>query len=110
MRNRRRPSTPRAVSVMKELGIKVPERYAQRDGTPFGLPDDACTTDVNVEPFWDVKQTAVQCHATQLNPDSIFAILPPEVMRELQAWECFQLAESQVGEDGDSHDLFAGLR
>jgi hypothetical protein len=30
-------------------------------------------------------------------------------MRELQAWECFQLAETTVGEDQDSHDLFAGF-
>jgi len=39
----------------------------------------------------------MQCHATQFNPDSIFALIPPEVMRELQAWDCFQLAESYVG-------------
>ena len=34
----------------------------------------------------------------------------PEIMRELQQWECFQLADSLVGADGDGHDLFAGLR
>jgi N-acetyl-1-D-myo-inositol-2-amino-2-deoxy-alpha-D-glucopyranoside deacetylase len=99
-----------AVEKMKELGIEIPERYRNRLDQPFGLPDEACTTDVNVQDFWDAKQAAVQCHATQLNPDSIFAALPPEVMRELQTWECFQLAESFVGDDGDSHDLFAGLR
>jgi mycothiol S-conjugate amidase len=76
---------------------------------PIGLPDEACTTDIYVKEHWDAKRAAVDCHATQLNPDSIFAALPPEVMRELQAWECFQLAESSVGDDGDSHDLIAGL-
>jgi hypothetical protein len=30
-------------------------------------------------------------------------------MRELQAWECFQLAESLISADED-HDLFIGLR
>ena len=99
-----------AVAKMKELGVEVPERYRQRLDQPFGLPDEACTTDIFVQDFWDTKQSAVQCHATQLNPDSIFAALPPEVMRELQTWECFQLAKSHVGEDEDSHDLFAGLR
>jgi N-acetyl-1-D-myo-inositol-2-amino-2-deoxy-alpha-D-glucopyranoside deacetylase len=97
-----------AVVKMNELGIEVPERYLDRLDN-FGLPDDACTTDVYVQDFWNTKQAAVECHATQLNPDSIFAILPPEVMRELQAWECFQLAETIVGEDGDSHDLFTGF-
>jgi LmbE family N-acetylglucosaminyl deacetylase len=95
---------------MVELGIEIPERYVQRFNGPFGLPDGACTTDVNVEAFWDTKQAAVQCHATQLQPDSIFASLPPEIMRELQAWECFQLAQSLVGDDAEgSHDLLAGL-
>jgi LmbE family N-acetylglucosaminyl deacetylase len=94
---------------MKELGIEIPERYLRRLNGPFGLPDFACTTDIYVQEYWDAKQAAVQCHATQLNPDSFFAALPPEVMRELQAWECFQLAESLVSAD-ENHDLFIGLR
>lgn len=97
-----------AVEKMHELGIEVPERYLDRLDN-FGLPDEACTTDIYVQDFWSTKQAAVACHATQLNPDSIFATLPPEVMRELQAWECFQLAGTTAGEDQDSHDLFAGL-
>jgi LmbE family N-acetylglucosaminyl deacetylase len=97
-----------AVEKMNELGIKVPERYLDRLDN-FGLPDEACTTDIYVQDFWSTKQAAVACHATQLNPDSIFATLPPEVMRELQAWECFQLAETTAGEDQGSHDLFAGF-
>jgi LmbE family N-acetylglucosaminyl deacetylase len=94
---------------MLELGMEIPPRYLERLEGPLGLPDEACTTDIFVKDFWDKKQKAVSCHATQLNPDSIFAALPPDVMRELQAWECFQLAESTVGEDGDSHDLLTGL-
>jgi LmbE family N-acetylglucosaminyl deacetylase len=95
---------------MQELGLEIPKRYLGRLDGPLGLPDEACTTDVNVQDFWETKQAAVGCHATQLNPDSIFAMLPPDEMRDLQSWECFQLAESHVGEDGDSHDLMANLR
>jgi N-acetyl-1-D-myo-inositol-2-amino-2-deoxy-alpha-D-glucopyranoside deacetylase len=98
------------VLKLTELGIEIPERYLQRLDGPFGLPDEACTTDVFVPDFLDQKQAAVRCHATQLQPDSFFALLPPDIMRELQTWECFQLAQSLVGGDGDSHDLFAGLR
>jgi len=97
-----------AVEKMHELGIEVPERYLDRLDN-FGLPDEACTTDIYVQDFWSTKQAAVACHATQLNPDSIFATLPPEVMRELQSWECFQLAETTAGEDQDNHELFSGL-
>jgi N-acetyl-1-D-myo-inositol-2-amino-2-deoxy-alpha-D-glucopyranoside deacetylase len=99
-----------ALAKMEELGIEVPERYRQRLAEDFGLPDEACTTDIPVVEYWDTKQAAVQCHATQLNPDSIFATLPAEVMRELQSWECFQLADSSVGGDDGRHDLLAGVR
>lgn len=98
------------VAKMQELGIEVPERYLERQEMPFGLSDEACTTDILVQDFWDVKLAAARCHATQLRPDSFMALLPPEVMRQLQAWECFQLAETFVGEDESHHDLFAGLR
>ncbi len=93
-----------------ELGIEIPERYLERLEGPIGLPDEACTTDIDVRDFLDTKRAAVQCHATQLQPDSIFSLLPEAIMRELQTWECFQLAESYVGEDGDNHDLLTGLR
>jgi LmbE family N-acetylglucosaminyl deacetylase len=99
-----------ALAKMEELGIDVPERYRQRLAEGFGLPDEACTTDIPVKDFWETKQAAVQCHATQLNPDSIFAMLPAEVMQELQSWECFQLAESHVGGDDGRHELLTGVR
>ncbi|MGD2206663.1 MAG: PIG-L family deacetylase, partial [Anaerolineae bacterium] len=58
---------------MEELGIEIPERYLKRVDEGIGLPDEACTTDVYVQDCWDTKQAAIQCHATQLNPDSVFA-------------------------------------
>jgi mycothiol S-conjugate amidase len=65
---------------------------------------------VHVLDYWEAKNAAIQCHATQLNPDSIFSQLPTDLMRDLQVWECFQLAESYVDGDEASHDLMAGLR
>ena len=90
--------------------MPVPERLLQRRDAHWGLPDEACTTDIPVADFWERKLAAIHCHATQLKPDSFFSLLPPELMRELQAWECFQLAASTVGADESSHDLCAGLR
>jgi LmbE family N-acetylglucosaminyl deacetylase len=97
------------VEKIKELGMEIPERYLQRQDN-FGLPDEACTTDIDVQDFWDLKRAAVQCHATQLQPDNFFALLPPDLMRQLQAWECFQLAETTVGGAEGNNDLFSGLR
>ena len=98
------------VAKLEELGMPVPERLLQRRDAPWGLPDEACTTDVPVVDYWDRKRAGIECHATQLKPGSFFSVLPPEVVRELQTYECFQLAESSVGGDEGSHDLFAGLR
>jgi LmbE family N-acetylglucosaminyl deacetylase len=101
----------RAIAAkMQEMGLAEHPRVKRFMAEPFGLPDEACTTDICVEDFWDVKRAALQCHATQLKPDGLFAALPPEIMRELQAWECFQLVDSTVGGDEGGHDLFAGLR
>jgi LmbE family N-acetylglucosaminyl deacetylase len=99
-----------AAAKMAEMGIEIPQRYLDRLEGPFGLPDSACTTDVDVQRYWECKYAAFRCHATQLQPDSIFATLPSEIMSELQRWECFQLAASLVEGDEGSHDLFAGLR
>lgn len=107
---------------MQELGLAEHPRVKRFLAEPFGLPDEACTTDVHVRDFWDAKRAALQCHATQLKPDSLFAALPADIMRELQSFECFQLAseaspgapaewaESTIGGDKGRHDLFAGLR
>jgi len=101
----------RAVAAkMEEMGIPVPARYRERLEKGIGLPDEACMTQVDVRDFWEARQAAIRCHATQLNPDSVFALLPPEIMRDLQRWECFQLARSTVGEDGDGHDLLVNIR
>jgi N-acetyl-1-D-myo-inositol-2-amino-2-deoxy-alpha-D-glucopyranoside deacetylase len=98
------------IAKLQELGMPVPDRFLERLDAPWGLPDEACTTDVPVSDYWDRKRAAIQCHATQLKPDNFFSILPLDVARELQACECFQLAVSTVGADEGSHDLFAGLR
>lgn len=98
------------IAKLEELAMPVPERLLLRRDAPFGLPDEACTTDIAVADYWDTKRAAIQCHATQIKPDSFFSVLPPHIMRELQAWECFQLAESTAGGEEESHDLLAGLR
>ncbi len=45
------------LAKMEELGLEIPERYLERleGDEAWGLPDDACTTDVHVQDFWDAK-------------------------------------------------------
>jgi LmbE family N-acetylglucosaminyl deacetylase len=98
------------ILTLQEMGLADHPRVKAFLESPVGLPPEACTTDIEVHDFWEQKYASRQCHATQLNPDSIFAVLPAEAMRDLQRWECFQLARSDVGPDDGLHDLFAGLR
>jgi LmbE family N-acetylglucosaminyl deacetylase len=93
---------------LQELGMADHPQVKAFLAEPLGLPDEACTTDIDVRDYWQAKYAAWQCHATQLKPDSIFATLPPELMGDLQGWECFQLARSDVGPDNHG-DLMSGL-
>jgi len=95
---------------LQDMGLANDPRVQRFLSEPFGLPSEACTTDLEVQGVWEIKYAAWRCHATQLPADSIFTMLPPELMRDLQSWECFQLARSDVGPDDGRHDLFAGLR
>lgn len=101
----------RAVAAkLRELGLADQPQLQEMLSRPMGLPDEVCTTDVPVADYWPQKHRSWQCHATQLKADSIFATVPAELMSELQGWECFQLARSEVGPDRGEGDLFAGLR
>src|SRR5512136_793212 len=51
---------------MREMGLAEHPRVKRFMAEPFGLPDEACTTDIDVHDFWGTKREALQCHATQL--------------------------------------------
>lgn len=79
---------------------------------PFGSPDDAVTTRVDVHAWLDRKQAAMRAHASQVADDSFFFNLPPELTEAGFGVEEFALLEGDphTGERGVEEDLFAGLR
>lgn len=75
-----------------------------------GLPDECVTTRIDVEEFVDLKLSALSCHASQLNPNNLFAKIPPEIRKEGMKVESLVLAESRVAPpDGIESDLFERL-
>lgn len=75
------------------------------------VPDEAVTTVVDVKEYVDVKWEALFCHASQMNPNSPFGKLPPEVRREGMRQEMLVCGESRVGRiSGVEHDVFEGIR
>lgn len=84
--------------------------FARMDMDKLGMPDDMITHRVNVAEFTEVKARSLACHASQMNPNSPFARIPPEIQNQLRSTEVFHFAAGVPFPDGDAgNDLFAGL-
>jgi mycothiol S-conjugate amidase len=71
--------------------------------------DDPHTTFVDVGDYLHQRSRALLAHATQVDPDGLWFIIPDELRREVYPWEDFQLARSLVDTDLPEDSLFAGL-
>jgi mycothiol S-conjugate amidase len=68
------------------------------------------TTKVPVADFFAVRDQALRAHASQVDPDGWFFLVPREVERAVWPHEDFELASSAVPVTLPEDDLFAGLR
>jgi len=74
------------------------------------IPDEAVTTKIDVADFVDLKLSALYCHASQQNPNSIWSRIPQEIRREGLKIEALIRAESRVlVPPGLETDLFTGI-
>jgi LmbE family N-acetylglucosaminyl deacetylase len=94
--------------MAKKTGVELPvplQEFAKR-----GLSDDIITTRVDVSDYVDLKLNALYCHASQMDPNSMFAKIPPEIRKEGLRVETLVRAESRVAATLDAEDdLFAGI-
>jgi LmbE family N-acetylglucosaminyl deacetylase len=87
-----------------ELSLPLKE-FAKR-----AMSDDAITTRVDVSDSVDLKLNALYCHASQMDPNSIFAKIPPEIRKEGLREETLVRAESRVTSTLEvEDDLFVGI-
>lgn len=87
-----------------DLGVPMQE-FLKR-----AMPDEIITTRIDVSGFVDLKLHALYCHASQMNPNSIFAKIPPEIRREGMKTEALIRVESRVTPvPGVEDDVFAGI-
>lgn len=95
--------------VMAELGMELPEQDpAEQDAMPFGLPDDAITTWVDVAEFGERKYEALAAHASQ-SENIFFLGLGVERFTQLMGVETFLRVQDSSGAALPENDLFAGL-
>jgi LmbE family N-acetylglucosaminyl deacetylase len=97
----------RLAQHFKEMGLA--DHLAGFDWESRGVPDELCTTEIDVSDYVDIKLQAFQCHRSQLLPDSPFSLIPPEVRWDFMSTECFSSPDSWL-EPGQrpGADLFAG--
>ena len=95
------------VGLMKELGDQMPEGVDRPDPDEMelGVPESVITTRVDVTDFVDKKRAAMAAHASQIDDNSFFLQMPPEVFRRAFGYEWFihKGVEPGIRED----DLFA---
>lgn len=70
---------------------------------------DRATTHVEVAEYFDARDEALRCHASQVATDSSFFFWPNDVQRAAWPWEDFELARSLVETSLPESDLFAGI-
>jgi mycothiol S-conjugate amidase len=62
-----------------------------------------------VSPYVDLKLSALNCHASQMNPNSIFSKIPIEIRKEGLKIETLVRAESRIVVTEPETDLFTGI-
>jgi mycothiol S-conjugate amidase len=67
------------------------------------------TTQVAADAFFDVRDSALRAHASQVPPDSPFFFWPNEIQQAVWPWEDFELVRSSVETTLPETDLFAGI-
>ena len=90
-------------------GVALPEQF--NDILKRSMPDEVITTRVNVAELVDLKLNALFCHASQMDPNSMWSKIPERIRREGMKTETLIRAESRVEPfQGVEDDLFVGVR
>lgn len=78
----------------------------------FGMDDALITNSIDVAEWTHLKERSLNMHSTQINPDSPFNKMPPELVEEFRSQEHYALAAgTPLPNTPDAKlDLFAGLR
>lgn len=105
-----RSAITRMSDWLKEQGI--PNPFGEVDMSTLGMDDNIITNAVDVSEWVAVKDKSLQMHRTQMNPDSPFTKIPPEIVTQIRSVEYYALGmgEPLPAAEGWSPDLFAGLR
>jgi LmbE family N-acetylglucosaminyl deacetylase len=103
-----RSTFQRYAEMAQAAGVELSEPIKQF--LKRGTPDEAITTRVDVAMFIDLKLNALYCHASQMDPNSMWSKIPERIRKEGLKVETLIRAESRVAPfQGIEDDVFAGI-
>jgi LmbE family N-acetylglucosaminyl deacetylase len=107
-----RGSSWRAIwEALRAAGAEVPNWQEDEERTRRALEsEERITTTIDIRPVLERKREALFAHGTQINGDSWFGKVPPEVIEAAFGYEYFIRVADTTGAPLPEDDLFAGLR
>jgi LmbE family N-acetylglucosaminyl deacetylase len=79
------------------------------DPEVLGTPEDKISTVVDVREYLSQKLEALNCHHSQMNPNSIMRRMPEEWRLEVMGYEHFECVHGCPAADTKETELFEGL-
>jgi LmbE family N-acetylglucosaminyl deacetylase len=97
--------------ALRAAGVEVPARGDEEElFSRARQSEERITTTIDIRPVLERKREALFAHGTQINGDSWFGKIPPEIIEEAFGYEYFIRVADTTGAPLPEDDLFAGLR
>jgi LmbE family N-acetylglucosaminyl deacetylase len=97
--------------ALRAAGAEVPNWEDDEERTQRAVQsEERITTTIDIRPVLERKREALFAHGTQINGDSWFGKIPPEIVEEAFGYEYFIRVADTTGAPLPEDDLFAGLR
>ena len=97
--------------ALRAAGADLPARGEDEELASRALQsEERITTTIDIRPVLERKREALFAHGTQINGDSWFGKIPPEIIEEAFGYEYFIRVADTTGAPLPEDDLFAGLR
>lgn len=98
-------------AALLERGLESPYgEWLANWSTDIPDPGLRVTTRVECADWFDVRDEALKAHATQIDPDSRWFLIPRDLQREVWPTEDYELVRSLVEAPLPEDDLFAGIQ
>lgn len=79
------------------------------DPEVLGTPEEKISAVIDVRKFLSRKLAALNCHQSQMNPNSIFRRMPDKMRDEAMGYENFECVYGCTSLNGKEEDLFEGI-